>query len=95
MLLTSEQVQLLLDDVDYILPRTSCDSLPLTKSRILREIETDPDILLDLVAGMSDSDARALAVPFEKLRALAARRARGAASGAASQECDLFTAFAG
>ena len=53
MLLTRDQIELLTGDVDYILPRTACDKIPLTKSRILREIERDADILLDLIDGMS------------------------------------------
>ena len=93
MLLSRDQIELLLGDVDYILPRTACDKFPITKSRILREIERDADILLDLVEGMSEADARFLSVPASTLRSLISRRSRGVAAEAAS-EADLFTAFA-
>ncbi len=95
MLLNPDQTDLLVGDLDYILPRTSCNTIPLTKSRILREIERDADILLYLVDGMSESDARFLSVPLEKLRALVSKRIRGAAASAAREEYDLFTACAG
>ena len=58
MLLTPDQIARLVEDLDFILPRTRCNTIPLTKSRILRDIESDPDILLDLIEGMSESDAR-------------------------------------
>ena len=93
MLLTPDQIESLIGDVDYILPRTACDRIPLTKSRILREIERDADILLDLVEGMSEADARFLSVPLDSLRRLISRRSRGAASEASAGP-DLFTAFA-
>jgi hypothetical protein len=93
MLLSRDQIELLLGDVDYILPRTACDKFPITKSRILREIERDADILLDLVEGMSEADARFLSVPASTLRSLISRRSRGVAAETAS-EADLFTAFA-
>jgi hypothetical protein len=83
-LLTQQQVSLLLEDLDYIIPRTRCDTMPLTKSHIVRDAWRDGDILLDLVEGMPDSDARFLSVPLEKLRALITRRQRG--SGGASHE---------
>ncbi len=94
MLLTRDQIELLIGDVDYILPRTACDKIPLTKSRILREIERDADILLDLIEGMSESDARFLSVPFSSLRALISRRSRGVSASTGPAEGDLFTAFA-
>ncbi len=95
MLLTQDQIARLVDDLDFILPRTTCDTIPLTKSRILREIESDPDVLLDLVEGMSDSDSRCLGVPREKLRPLVSMRSRGVSETASGREQDLFTAFAG
>jgi len=91
--LTRDQIELLLGDMDYILPRTVCDKFPITKSRILREIERDSDILLDLVEGMSDADARFLSVPASTLRLLISRRSRGG-GGEAAAGPDLFTAFA-
>ena len=94
MLLTRDQIELLTGDVDYILPRTACDKIPLTKSRILREIERDADILLDLIDGMSESDARFLSVPLASLRTLISRRSRGGSADSAQSEGDLFTAFA-
>ena len=86
MLLTQQQVSLLLEDLDYIIPRTRCDTMPLTKSHIVRDAWRDGDILLDLVEGMPDSDARFLSVPLEKLRALITLRQRGA--GGASHELE-------
>jgi hypothetical protein len=80
-LLTQQQVSLLIEDLDYILPRTRCDTMPLTKSHIIRDAGRDGDILLDLVEGMPDSDARFLSVPLEKLRALITRRQRGSGGG--------------
>lgn len=77
MLLTQQQVSLLLEDLDYIIPRTSCNTMPLTKSYIVKETWRDGDILLDLVDGMPDSDARYLSVPLEKLRSLIGQRQRG------------------
>jgi hypothetical protein len=94
MLLTPDQIDRLVADLDFILPRTSCNTVPLTKSGILREIESDPDILLDLVDGMADSDARCLGVPREKLRSLISMRTRGVAESTACREQDLFTSFA-
>ena len=38
MQLSVEQVKLLRDDLDYILPRTKCDTVPLTKGYLLREL---------------------------------------------------------
>jgi hypothetical protein len=95
MLLTTDQIDRLVEDLDFILPRTSCNTIPLTKSRILREIESDPDVLLDLVDGMADSDIRCLGVPLEKLRVLVSKRTRGSSGSTGSSELDLFTAFAG
>ena len=93
MLLTRDQIELLTGDVDYILPRTACDKIPLTKSCILREIERDADILLDLIEGMSESDARFLSVPMDKLRGLISQRSRGLLGEVAASP-DLFAAFA-
>ncbi len=94
MLLTRDQIELLTGDVDYILPRTTCDKIPLTKSRILREIERDADILLDLIDGMSEAEARFLSVPLASLRSLISRRSRGGSADSAPSQGDLFTAFA-
>lgn len=94
MLLTPDQIDRLVADLDFILPRTSCNTVPLTKSGILREIESDPGILLDLVDGMADSDARCLGVPRETLRSLISMRTRGVAESTACREQDFFSAFA-
>ena len=88
MLLTQQQVSLLLEDLDYIIPRTRCDTMPLTKSHIVRDAWRDGDILLDLVEGMPDSDARFLSVPLEKLRALITRRQRGSGGGSHEDAAD-------
>jgi hypothetical protein len=88
MLLSSDQLERLVDDLDYILPRTRCDTVQLTKSHILGRVRTDGDILLDLVEGMPSSDARFLSVPLETLRSLIAFRHRGV-KGAASDESPL------
>jgi hypothetical protein len=87
-LLTQQQVSLLIEDLDYILPRTRCNTMPLTKSHIVRDAWRDGDILLDLVDGMPDSDARYLSVPLEKLRALIASRQRGSVGSSQEQEAD-------
>lgn len=79
--LSVEQVELLRDDLDYILPRTKCDTVPLTKGYLLREMERDPDVLLDLVEGMSAGDARSLSVPLDALQRLISRRRLGFSSG--------------
>ena len=87
-LLTQQQVSLLLEDLDYIIPRTRCDTMPLTKSHIVRDALRNGDILLDLVEGMPDSDARFLSVPLEKLRALIIRRQLGSGGGSHELEPD-------
>jgi len=87
-LLTQQQVSLLIEDLDYIIPRTRCNTMHLTKSFIVRDIWRDGDILLDLVDGMPDSDARYLSVPLEKLRSLIARRQRGSGGSSLEQEAD-------
>lgn len=88
MLLTQQQVSLLIEDLDYIIPRTRCNTMHLTKSFIVRDIWRDGDILLDLVDGMPDSDAHYLSVPLEKLRSLIARRQRGSGGSSLEQEAD-------
>ena len=88
MLLTQQQVSLLIEDLDYIIPRTRCNTMPLTKSHITRDACRDGDILLDLVDGMPDSDARYLSVPLEKLRSLIARRQLGSVGNSLEQEAD-------
>ena len=77
MLLSEDQLELLKGDLDYILARTSCDSIQLTKGQVCNAIERDPDVLLDLVEGMPASEARWLSVPLDTLRPLIHRRARG------------------
>ena len=77
MLLSEEQFELLKGDLDYILARTSCDSIQLTKGQVSNAVERDPDVLLDLVEAMPPSEARWLSVPLDALRPLISRRARG------------------
>jgi len=79
MLLNHEQRELLSDDLDYIIGRTSCNSIQLTRSQILNAFEHDPDILLDLVAGMPPADARWLSVPPDELLPLISLRRHGLA----------------
>ena len=85
MLLNEDQFDLLKGDLDYILARTSCNSIQLTKGQISNALERDPDVLLDLVEAMPASEARWLSVPPDALRPLISRRARGS-SGHASVE---------
>ena len=85
MLLSSDQIERLVDDLDYILPRTKCDTVQLTKSHILSRLGVDGDILLDLVEGMPPSEARFLSVPLDTLRSLISSRHRGV-KGASSDE---------
>ena len=94
-LLTQQQVSLLIEDLDYIIPRTRCNTMPLTKSHIVRDVWRDGDILLDLVDGMPDSDARYLSVPLEKLRTLIARRQRGSVGSSLEQEADSLPSLFG
>lgn len=77
MLLSEEQFELLKGDLDYILARTSCNSIQLTKGQISNAIDREPDVLLDLVEAMPASEARWLSVPLDALRPLISRRARG------------------
>lgn len=81
MLLNEEQLELLKSDLDYILARTSCNSIQLTKGQISNALQRDPDVLLDLVEGMPASEARWLSVPIDILRSLINRRARGSTGG--------------
>ena len=85
MLLSSDRFERLVDDLDYILPRTKCDTIQLTKSHILSRLGMDGDILLDLVEGMPSSDAGFLSVPLDTLRSLISARHRGA-NGVAPDE---------
>ena len=93
MLLSQQQVSLLMEDLDYIIPRTRCNTLPLTKGHILRETERDADVLLDLVEGMPEAEARFLSVPLEKLRPLIVRRQQGSSGDSSGQEADLLSMF--
>lgn len=81
MLLTQEQIELLKGDLDYILGRTACDTIPLTKGQVANAIARDPDALLDLVRGLSSADARWLSVSSDALDPLIERRLRGATGG--------------
>ena len=84
-----------MEDLDYIIPRTRCNTIPLAKGHILRDAERDPDVLLDLVDGMAEADARFLSVPLEKLRALIVRRQSGSAGDSITQEPDLLSMCGG
>lgn len=86
MLLNDDQFELLKGDLDYILARTSCNSIQLTKGQVANAIQRDPDILLDLVEAMPASEARWLSVPCDVLSALIQRRARGSASSGVAQD---------
>jgi len=86
MLLTDDQFELLKADLDYILARTKCNSIQLTKGQIANAIERDPDVLLDLVEAMPSSEARWLSVPCDVLFSLIQRRARGSVGGGSAQD---------
>jgi hypothetical protein len=82
MLLNELQTELLKSDLDYILARTRCNKVPLSKGLILNAILRDGDVLLDLIEAMPAHDARWLSVPWDALRPLIERRARGDAGSA-------------
>ena len=77
MLLNDEQIELLTDDLDYILARTTCNTIQLTKGQVANSLARDADVLLDLVQGMSPADARWLSLPPDVLSPLISRRSRG------------------
>lgn len=86
MLLTDDQFELLKGDLDYILARTKCNSIQLTKGQVANAIERDPDVLLDLVEAMPASEARWLSVPCDVLFSLIQRRARGSSGSGGAQD---------
>lgn len=86
MLLNDEQIELLTGDLDYMLGRTACNTVQLTRGQIANAIARDADVLLDIVDGMSASDARWLSLPPDVLRPLIARRARGHSAGSSCGE---------
>lgn len=90
MILSDEMARLLAADLDFILPRTRCDRMLLSKSRVTRELESDPDAILDLIAGMDDAEARWLSVPLDILRPLIRRRQQGAIAPSGGEIPDLF-----
>ncbi len=90
MILSEEMARLLAADLDFILPRTRCDRMLLSKSRVTRELEADPDAILDLVAGMDDADARLLSVPQDVLRPMIRRRQQGSTASSGGEIPDLF-----
>lgn len=92
MLLNDEQVDLLKGDLDFILARTRCDSIQLTKGQVANALLRDPDVLLDLVEGMPASEARWLSVPLDALLSLIQRRARGASGSGRSDSGSLVMA---
>lgn len=87
MLLSDEHLELLKGDLDYILARTKCNSIQLTRGQVANALQHDPDVLLDLVEGLSASDSRWLSVPPDVIRPLIHRRSRGGTGGpGAAQE---------
>ncbi len=88
-LLSDEQLELLKGDLDYILARTSCNSIQLTKGQVANAIQRDPDVLLDLVEGLPASEARWLSLPIDVLRPLISRRARGGSGRSSGDEGGL------
>lgn len=93
MLLSEEQVSLLLGDLDYILVRTACNTVQLNRPQVLNAISRDPDVLLDLIEGMSPKDARWLSVPPDIIRPLITRRIRGISSNGHGGEASLAIGF--
>lgn len=89
MLLTDEQIERLKEDLDYILARTRCNTIQLTRGQVLNAFSRDPDVLLDLIEGMPAADARWLSVPWDSLRPLIERRLRGVSGGAGSGQSEL------
>ncbi len=81
MLLSDEHIELLKGDLDYILARTKCNSIQLTRGQVANALERDPDVLLDLVEGMAASESRWLSVPADVILPLIHRRSRGATGG--------------
>ncbi|MEI6035397.1 MAG: hypothetical protein WCS65_14095 [Verrucomicrobiae bacterium] len=81
MLLSDEHVELLKGDLDYILARTKCNSIQLSKGQVANALQRDPDVLLDLVEGMPASESRWLSVPPDVIGSLIQRRARGITGG--------------
>ena len=77
MLLNEQQVELLTDDLDYILARTKCHTIQLTKGQVSNALARDGDVLLDLVQGMPQADVRWLSLPQDVLNPLISRRTRG------------------
>jgi len=92
MLLNDDQIELLKGDLDYILARTACNSIQLTRGQVANALQRDPDVLLDLVEGMPASEARWLSVPPDALRPLIQRRARGSTGGGGHDSGSLLIA---
>lgn len=89
MLLNDEQLELLKGDLDYILARTRCDTIQLTRGQVLNAIGRDPDVFLDLVDAMPASEARWLSVPPDVLLPLIQRRQLGISGGVSSAQATL------
>lgn len=89
MVLNDDQVYRLRDDIDYIIARTRCNTVQLTRTQVLRAIDRDGDVLLDLVEGMPESDARFLSIPLDTLRRLIGVRHRGMPSAAGDSDSGL------
>lgn len=89
MLLSDDQIELLKGDLDYILARTRCDTIQLTRGQVLNAFSRDPDVLLDLIDGLPAGDARWLSVPLDALRPLIERRSRGSSGGASGGQAQL------
>ena len=77
MLLNDEQIELLTGDLDYILARTKCNTIQLTRGQVTNALVRDADVLLDLVQGLGAADARWLSLPPDVLKPLLSRRALG------------------
>ena len=89
MILNDDQVSRLRDDIDYIIARTRCNTVQMTRTQVLRAIELDGDVLLDLVEGMPESDARFLSIPLDTLRRLIGVRHRGLSRVSGDSESSL------
>jgi len=89
MILNSDQTMRLMDDLDYIIARTRCNTIQLTRRHAVQAIERDADVFLDLIEGMPDSDARFLSLPHDALRRMIAMRRRGVQGHSADEPMAL------
>lgn len=63
--------------------------MPLGAGHVANAVERDPDVLLDLVDGMADADARWVSVPMDELRVLIGKRMRGEVRGGGGSQPEL------